>query len=151
MSTVIQAYRFALDPCPAQEAALRSHCGGQRFAFNWGLARVKANLGQRRAEQSYGIPGDQLTPSLNWTAYSLRKDWNQAKVKSRRGGPRTARRRTRPVWPTSPPRWGTGTTRGKANGRVARSGFPGSRANALGCRAGSPPAPSASPPMIVGM
>jgi putative transposase len=80
MTTVIQAYRFALDPTPTREAALRSQCGGQRFAFNWGLVRVKANLDQRKAEQSYGLAGEQLTPSLPWTAYSLRKDWNQTKT-----------------------------------------------------------------------
>ena len=79
MSTVVQAYRFALDPHPEQQAALRSHCGAQRYAYNWGLGRVKANLDQRRAEASYGLAGDGLTPSLSWTAYSLRKDWNQAK------------------------------------------------------------------------
>jgi putative transposase len=79
VTMVIQAYQFALDPTPVQEAALRSHCGAQRFAYNWGLARVKANLAQREAEQSYGLSGDELTPSLNWSAYSLRKDWNQAK------------------------------------------------------------------------
>jgi hypothetical protein len=39
MNTEIQAYRFALDPTPAQEAELRSHCGGQRFAYNWGSDR----------------------------------------------------------------------------------------------------------------
>jgi hypothetical protein len=33
---VIQGYRFALDPTPEQDAVLRSHCGGQRYAFNWG-------------------------------------------------------------------------------------------------------------------
>jgi putative transposase len=33
-TTVLQAYRFALDPTPTQEAALRSHCGGHRYAFN---------------------------------------------------------------------------------------------------------------------
>ena len=55
---VIQAYRFALDATPVEEAALRSHCGAQRFAFNWGLARVKANLGQREAERSYGVPDE---------------------------------------------------------------------------------------------
>jgi putative transposase len=76
---VIQAYRFALDPAPGQGDALRSHCGGQRFAFNWGLARVKAILGQREAERSYGIPADRLTRSVSWSAYGLRKDWNQAK------------------------------------------------------------------------
>ncbi|HUZ25253.1 MAG TPA: IS607 family element RNA-guided endonuclease TnpB [Streptosporangiaceae bacterium] len=73
------AYRFALDPAPAQERALRSHAGAARVAFNWGLGRVKANLGQREAEKSYGITGDDLTPSISWSLYSLRKEWNAAK------------------------------------------------------------------------
>jgi len=73
------AYRFALDPTPRQERALRSHAGAARVAFNWGLARVKANLSQREAEKSYGITGDDLTPSISWSLYSLRKDWNAAK------------------------------------------------------------------------
>jgi len=34
-----QAYRFAVDPGPAQERMLRSHAGASRFAWNWGLAR----------------------------------------------------------------------------------------------------------------
>src|SRR3981081_4199836 len=63
-TTVLQAYRFAVDPTPTQEAALRSHCGAQRFAFNWGLALVTANLGQRHAETSYGIPVDEVTPAV---------------------------------------------------------------------------------------
>ena len=79
MSTVLQGYRFALDPSPSQESALRSHCGGQRFAFNWGLALVKANLDQRRAEASYGCDVEVLTPSLGWSAYSLRTQWNRSK------------------------------------------------------------------------
>ncbi|SDM56247.1 putative transposase [Lentzea albidocapillata subsp. violacea] len=58
---------------------LRSHCGAQRFAFNWGLARVKANLDQRAAERSYDLEGPELTPPVNWSAYGLRKDWNLAK------------------------------------------------------------------------
>lgn len=74
------AYRYALDPTPAQERALRSHAGAARVAFNWGLARAKANLGQREAEKSYGITGDDLTPSISWSLYSLRKDWNAAKA-----------------------------------------------------------------------
>jgi putative transposase len=73
------AYRYALDPTPAQERALRSHAGAARVAFNWGLARVKANLAQREAEWSYGIAEADLTPSLSWSLYSLRKDWNAAK------------------------------------------------------------------------
>jgi putative transposase len=75
----VQAYRFALDPTPAQEQALRSHCGAQRFAYNWGLARIKANLAQRAAERSYGIPEHQLTPAASWSAWSLRKEFNQVK------------------------------------------------------------------------
>jgi IS605 OrfB family transposase len=75
----VLAYRFALDPTPAQERALRSHAGAARVAFNWGLARVKANLGQREAEKSYGITGDDLTPSVPWSLYSLRRDWNTVK------------------------------------------------------------------------
>jgi putative transposase len=58
---------------------MRSHCGGQRYAFNWGLALVKANLAQRDAERSYGIADDRLTPSAPWSAYSLRKTWNLTK------------------------------------------------------------------------
>ena len=73
------AYRFALDPAPAQERALRSHAGAARVAFNWGLARVKAVLDQRAAEATYGIAGDDLTPAISWSLYGLRKDWNAAK------------------------------------------------------------------------
>ncbi|MGJ7908006.1 IS607 family element RNA-guided endonuclease TnpB [Actinopolyspora sp. H202] len=78
-TTVLQAYQFALDPTPAQDDNLRSHCGAQRFAYNWGLARVKAVLEQRSAERSYGIAEADLTPAVNWSAYSLRKAWNTAK------------------------------------------------------------------------
>jgi transposase len=73
------AYRYALDPTPAQERALRSHVGAARVAFNWGLARVKANLAQRGAERSYGIGEADLTPAISWSLYSLRRDWNAAK------------------------------------------------------------------------
>jgi putative transposase len=76
---MLVAYRFALDPTPRQVRALRSNAGAARVAFNWGLARVKANLSQREAERSYGLTGDDLTPSVNWTLYGLRKDWNAAK------------------------------------------------------------------------
>ncbi|MGW4334266.1 IS607 family element RNA-guided endonuclease TnpB [Rhodococcus koreensis] len=76
---VIRAYLFALDPTADQVEALRSHCGGQRFAFNWGLGQIKVNLDQREAERSYGIDESDLTPSVSWSAYSLRKTWNQAK------------------------------------------------------------------------
>jgi len=76
---VIRAYRFALDPTPRQARDLVRHAGAARFAFNWGLAAVKANLGQREAERTYGIAEDDLTPVLSWSMYSLRKAWNQVK------------------------------------------------------------------------
>jgi putative transposase len=42
------------------------------------LALVTAVMDQRKAEAPYGIPADQLTPTLNWSAYSLRKLRNRA-------------------------------------------------------------------------
>ena len=38
---VNQAYRFALDPTPAQERTIWSHAGAARFGWNWGLAKCK--------------------------------------------------------------------------------------------------------------
>lgn len=76
---VHQAHRFALDPTPAQARALAAHRGAARFAFNWGLALVKAVMDQREAEKSYGIAPEDLTPALQWTLPALRKVWNQAK------------------------------------------------------------------------
>ena len=45
---VVQAYRFALDPSPAQERMLRSHAGAARFAWNWGLAKCKERYAAER-------------------------------------------------------------------------------------------------------
>ena len=73
------AYRFALDPTPAQDRLLRSHCGAARVAFNWGLAHVKAAAGQREAETTYGLPIEALTPAVSWSLYWLRKEWNALK------------------------------------------------------------------------
>ena len=56
-ATVMQAYRFALDPTPSQVRDLERHAGAARFAYNWALAAVKVNLGQRDAERSYGLDG----------------------------------------------------------------------------------------------
>jgi putative transposase len=76
---VVQAYRFALDPSAAQVRDLQRHCGAARFAFNWALAVVKANLDQRGAERSYGIADGELTPSVGWNLPALRRAWNAAK------------------------------------------------------------------------
>ena len=45
---VTQAYRFALDPTPAQERALRSHAGAARFAWNWGLGKCRERYAAER-------------------------------------------------------------------------------------------------------
>ncbi len=36
MAVIVQGYRFALDPTPAQTRDLDRHAGAARFAFNWG-------------------------------------------------------------------------------------------------------------------
>lgn len=75
----MQGFTFALDPTARQEQALRSHCGAQKFAYNWVVGKVRANLEQREAERSYGIPEEQLVEYVPWNAYDLRKQWNQVK------------------------------------------------------------------------
>jgi putative transposase len=70
MATVIQAYRFALDPTPRQRRALASHCGAARFAYNWGLHLVKQRLEQRQTDPVVQVP---------WTLPQLRLEWNRAK------------------------------------------------------------------------
>jgi putative transposase len=75
---VLQAYRFALDPAPAQARVLASHCGAARKAFNEGLAHVKRCLDQRAAECSYGVP-DGLLTEVPWTLPALRRWWNASK------------------------------------------------------------------------
>lgn len=73
------AYRYALDPSPAQQRAFRSHAGGARKAYNTMLGLVKAVMDQRAAERSYGIAGADLTPALSWSLAGLRKEWNRRK------------------------------------------------------------------------
>ena len=64
VATITQAYRFALDPSPAQERALRSHAGAARFAWNWGLAKCKERYA---AEKKW------------YSAADLHKLWNAEK------------------------------------------------------------------------
>ena len=62
---VLEAVRVALDPSPAQERLLLSHAGAARFAFNAGLAHVKAGI-------DAGVKPE-------WSFYSLRRWWNANK------------------------------------------------------------------------
>lgn len=61
----MEAVKVALDPTPMQERLLLSHAGAARFAFNVGLAHVKAALdaGER----------------LDLSSYALRRWWNANK------------------------------------------------------------------------
>jgi putative transposase len=56
MTSVLQAYRFALDPTPRQQRALASHCGAARVAYNWGLQLVQERLEQRTTDPSVLVP-----------------------------------------------------------------------------------------------
>jgi putative transposase len=76
----IQAYRFALDLTAGQERDVLAHAGAARVAHNWALAQVKAVMGQRAAERTYGVADELLTPPLSWSLAALRKAWNQAKA-----------------------------------------------------------------------
>jgi hypothetical protein len=73
------AYRFALDPTRGQDAVVRSHCGGQRYAVNWGLALAKATLSSGGPRSPTAFPPFELTPPLNWLAYCLQNYWIRAK------------------------------------------------------------------------
>ncbi|PWR13987.1 transposase [Micromonospora acroterricola] len=74
-----QAYRYALDLTLRQERVVLGHAGAARLAHNWALDRVRAVMGQRAAERSYGVAEEHLTPVLRWSLPALRKAWNAAK------------------------------------------------------------------------
>jgi putative transposase len=69
---VARGFRFEVEPTsPEQPARIAQQFGGRRYAHNWALAQVKANLDARAA--------DPTVPPLAWNFYQLRRQWNQAK------------------------------------------------------------------------
>lgn len=70
MATVIQAYRFALDPTARQQRSLASHTGAARFTYNWGLELVKTRLDQRQTDPRGVVP---------WNLFDLQREWNRTK------------------------------------------------------------------------
>jgi putative transposase len=70
MATVIQAYRFALDPTARQQRSLASHAGAARFTYNWGLELVKTRLDQRQTDPRVVVP---------WNLFDLQREWNRTK------------------------------------------------------------------------
>ncbi len=68
---VLQAFRYAVDPTPAQARACRSHLGARRFAFNWGLTLVKSRLDAKARGADVLVP---------YTLPALRQEWNRTKA-----------------------------------------------------------------------
>jgi len=68
---VTQVVKLRLNPSRAQVELLAGYCGTARAAYNILLFHVKANLDQRAAEKTYGIPDADLTSSLSWHKYGL--------------------------------------------------------------------------------
>jgi putative transposase len=65
-------FRFEVEPTsPEQPARIAQHFGARRYAHNWALAQVKANLDARAA--------DPMVAPLAWNFYDLRRRWNRAK------------------------------------------------------------------------
>lgn len=73
-----QGFLIELDP-RGFETRLAQHAGLQRVVYNSCLSAVKANLGQRAAERTYGISGEDLTPVLGWSAPALEKYWRSVR------------------------------------------------------------------------
>jgi len=56
---------------PADPGVVRSHFGARRFAYNWALGKVKADLDAKAADPGHVAVG--------WSLAALRKEWNRAK------------------------------------------------------------------------
>jgi putative transposase len=69
---VARGFRFEVEATAREQPArIAQHFGARRFAHNWALAQVKANLDARAA--------DPAVAPLPWNLYDLRRTWNQAK------------------------------------------------------------------------
>jgi len=86
---VHQAFRFALDPSDRTRSCLASHAGASRFAYNWGLALVKARLEAREQIREAALrellADDEVerlarTLELPWNLPALRRAWNREKA-----------------------------------------------------------------------
>jgi putative transposase len=77
ITTVVQAYRFALDPTPGQARTMAMFAGASRFAYNRMLAEVKTTLTARQWETS--LLGGPVTDPQGWTLAALRRTWNANK------------------------------------------------------------------------
>jgi putative transposase len=69
---VARGFRFEVEPTSSgQWVLIWQHFGARRFAYNWALAQIKADLDTRAIDLS--------VPALTWNLPAIRRDWNQAK------------------------------------------------------------------------
>ncbi len=69
--TIVRGWTVALEPSPEQAAKFRRDCGARRYAYNWAVTAISESFGAGRETGDYD--------SAVWSAYSLRKRWNQVK------------------------------------------------------------------------
>ena len=67
---VVRGAQFEVE-WPADQAVVRSHFGGRRYAYNWALGQVKADMDARKDDPAHRSTG--------WNLAELRKAWNQAR------------------------------------------------------------------------
>ena len=100
---------------PGEPGVVRSHFGARRFAFNWALGQVKADVDARKGTLSGRAPAG--------TWRRCESAGTRSKTRSPRGGrpiPRRPTPRGSPIWSGH---WPTGRRPGPAPGR-AGTGFP---------------------------
>ena len=70
---IARGWRFEVETTtPWQRSLIQQHFGARRFAYNWALAQVRANLNARMVDPS--------VQPLAWDLPTLRRGWNQAKA-----------------------------------------------------------------------
>ncbi len=69
--TIVRGWTVALGPSPEQAAKFRRDCGARRYAYNWAVTAISESFEAGRETGDYD--------SAVWSAYSLRKRWNQVK------------------------------------------------------------------------
>jgi putative transposase len=72
-----QGVRYELAPAEDQSVLMGRHCGLSRAVENFCLETVRVKWDQRKAEETYGIAGENLT-KVPWSAPALEKEWRAA-------------------------------------------------------------------------
>lgn len=69
-----QGFRIELAPDAEQAVLMGRHCGLSRVVENFCLETVRKKWAQRKAEETYGITGEDLT-KVPWSAPALERAW----------------------------------------------------------------------------